>query len=208
MDRDNKIIHIEKQTDNRYLNLYDLTARGRDGNTFHYYFATRKDDEKITCRTREVVADGVMVYAVCKEDPAKIVLIRQYRYPLNDFVYEMPAGLADPGEGIADTAIREFREETGMKLELYEGGEAFLRRPFYTTVGMTDESVSVVYGYAVGTPSGDFRETTEDMEVIFADREEVMRILRDEKVAMKCAQSLIHFLQADPREPFRFLHLS
>ena len=148
-----------------------------------------------------------MVYAVLKQDPSRIVLIKQYRYPINDFVYEMPAGLMDAGESGETTAVREFKEETGMELELYRGGEASLRNPFYTTVGLTDESVSILYGYAQGEPNGLQREITEEMEVVLADREEVKRILREEKVAMKCAQSLIHFLQASPQEPFAFLDI-
>ena len=41
MDRDNKILRIEKQTDNPFLNMYDLTARNCEGGIFHYYFASR-----------------------------------------------------------------------------------------------------------------------------------------------------------------------
>lgn len=207
MDRDNKIIRIEKRTDNPFVNLYDLTARNCQGGIFHYYFASRGEGENLKCVTRENTPEGIMVYAVCREDPQKIVLVKQYRYPLNDFVYEMPAGLIDAGEDPKATAVREFLEETGMKLTLYEGGEAALRNAFYTSVGLTDESVSIFYGYAEGVPSGDHREATEDIEVVLADRREVKRILREEKVAMKCAQSLIHFLQTPAEEPFAFLDL-
>ncbi|MDO4345382.1 MAG: NUDIX hydrolase [Eubacteriales bacterium] len=207
MDRDNKIIKIEKMTENPFLNMYDLTARNREGGTFHYYFASRGEGQELKCITRKNNPEGIMVYAVCRDNPCNIVLIRQYRYPINDFVYEMPAGLMEPGESAGATAVREFKEETGMELTLYEGGDAALRNPFYTTVGLTDESVSVLYGYASGQPNGDQRESSEDMEVVIADREEAKRILREEKVAMKCAQSLIHFLQASPEEPFAFLNI-
>ncbi len=202
-----RIRRIDKMTDNRFLNLYDLTARRRDGETFHYYVASRRPMRELQCVTRENTPDGVMIYAVCREDPEKVVLIRQYRYPLGDYVYEMPAGLVDPGEDIARTAVREFWEETGMELTLCDEGDAALRRPFYTTVGLTDEAVSIVYGYASGRPDGRHREATEDMEVILADRREAKRILRTEKVAVKCAQSLVQFLHADPQDPFAFLEL-
>lgn len=207
MDRDNKIIHIEKVTDNAFLNFYDLTVHDRKGGEFHYYVASRAKNGEPEFVTRENHADGIMIYAVCKEDPGKIVLVKQYRYPLNDFVYEMPAGLVEKGEPAEVTAVREFHEETGMELEVYHGGESGLRNAFYTTVGMTDESCGILYGFACGTPSGKFREASEEMEVIFADRQEVKRILREEKVAMMCAQSLVHFLHADDAEPFAFLEL-
>lgn len=207
MDRDNKIIQIDKLTDNRFVNLYDLTARNCRGDVFHYYFASRGEGDRLKCVTRKNTPEGIMVYAVCRDDPSKIVLVKQYRYPINDFIYEMPAGLIDAGEDAGVTAVREFLEETGMTLTLYEGGEPALRNPFYTTVGLTDESVSIFYGYAEGTPNGDHREATEDIEVILADREEAKRILREEKVAMKCAQSLVHFLQSPADRPFAFLDI-
>ncbi|SDG34048.1 ADP-ribose pyrophosphatase [Marvinbryantia formatexigens] len=207
MDRDNKILKIDKMTDNPFLNMYDVTARNCAGGIFHYYFASRGEGENLKCLTRENTPEGIMIYAILKEDPSKVVLVKQYRYPINDFVYEMPAGLADAGERMETTAVREFHEETGMTLELYEGGDPALRNAFYTTVGLTDESVSVLYGFAAGNPNGDSREATEDIEVVIADREEAKRILREEKVAMKCAQSLIHFLHADPEKPFAFLDM-
>lgn len=207
MSENDKIIEVTRMTDNPFLNMYDLTARRRDGGLFHYYVASRRQKEELQCMTRLNQPDGVMIYAVCRDCPNRVVLVRQFRYPLNDYVYEMPAGLLEAGESVEKTALREFKEETGMDLELFEGGDEALRRPFYTTVGMTDESVSIVYGYALGKPDGRYRESTEDMEVVLADREEAKRILNEEKVAVKCAQSLVQFLHADPDEPFAFLDL-
>lgn len=207
MDRDNKILGLRRQTDNKFLNMYDITARSRGGGVFHYYFATRGEEGSLKCQTRDNRPEGIMIYAVCRQDVSKIVLVKQYRYPINDFVYEMPAGLAETGENMELTAVREFKEETGMELTLYKGGEAALRNAFYTTVGLTDESVSILYGYADGTPDNAYLEATEDMEVVLADRSEAKRILREEKVAMKCAQSLIHFIKSDDKAPFAFLEL-
>lgn len=207
MDRDNKFIGLEKMTDNPFLNMYDVTARKKNGDVFHYYFASRGGGADMKCLTRINRPEGIMIYAVCRSDPGKIVLVKQYRYPINDFIYEMPAGLVDAGESIEKTAVREFHEETGMELSLYEGGERAFRNAFYTTVGLTDESVSILYGYAQGEPSAKYLEATEDMMVVLADKEEAKRILREEKTAMKCAQSLIHFIHSSPEDPFAFLRI-
>ena len=48
-------------------------------------------------------------------------------------------------------------------------------------------------------------EDTEDLEVVLADREEVRRILKEERVAIMCAYMLMHFLKEE--EPFGFLQL-
>ena len=76
-------------------------------------------------------------------------------------------------------------------------------RPFFTTIGMTDESCATVYGYARGEVSSRFLEPTEEIEVVLADRTEVMRILKEENVAIMCAYQLMHFLHDE--EPFGFL---
>ena len=47
-------------------------------------------------------------------------------------------------------------------------------------------------------------EDTEDLEVVIADRDEVRRILKEERVAIVCSYMLMHFLH--DKEPFEFLH--
>ena len=83
-------------------------------------------------------------------------------------------------------------EETGLKFTPLKVDPAF-EKPYFTTVGMTDESCATVYGYAEGEISKDAQEDTEEIEVVLADREEVKRILREENVAIMCAYQLLHF---------------
>ena len=192
-------------TDNPFLNMYELDAQKRNGEMFKYYFASRGRGENLKIYTHENHPEGVVVYGVAGEHHDQIVLVRQYRYPINDYIYEMPAGLVEKGEDPQQTGVREFREETGMTLTLYMGGNDCYRRPFYTTVGLTDESVEPVFGFATGKPGQEQMEDTEDMETVLADRTEVRRILKEEKVAMKCALLLMHFLEAEDQNPFAFL---
>ena len=77
-------------------------------------------------------------------------------------------------------------------------------KPFYTTIGMTDECCSMVFGQSEGQVSREGLEDSEELEVILADREEVKRILREERVALMCAYMLMHFLH-DQENPFGFL---
>ena len=70
---------------------------------------------------------------------------------------------------------------------------------------MTDECCGTVYGYAEGEISSQLLEDSEEIEVVLADREEVKRILREERVAVVCSYMLMHFLQDE--EPFAFLNL-
>ena len=77
-------------------------------------------------------------------------------------------------------------------------------KPYFTTIGMTDECCATVYGYASGEVSKKGQEDSEEMEIVLADREEVRRILKEERVAIMCAYMLMHFLKEE-KDPFSFL---
>lgn len=65
-----------------------------------------------------------------------VLLIRQYRYAAERYLYEIPAGRLDPDESPEECAERELREETGYSAR-------HLRRltTIYTTPGFTDEQI-------------------------------------------------------------------
>ena len=196
---------IEKQTDNRFLNLYHMDAVSKDGAPFDYYFASRNPEDRIKARTHENEPEGIAIYAVRKDNPGQLVMLRQYRYPIGDYLYEIPAGLVDKGETPAQSGIREMKEETGLTLEIYEGGEDYFRRPFFMAQGLTDESSTMVYGYAEGEPGGAAPEASEDIEVLFVDRRQAREILAKERVSLRAAFMLMHFIHSQDEYPFAFL---
>ena len=199
-----KRIHkATKLTDNRFLNLYELDASVRDGSHIQYFVSSRcKSEEALKATSGHRNADGVILYGVYGEKKDRIVLVRQYRYPIGDYVYEFPAGLVEPGENVMQAGIREMYEETGLTFTPRDGGSYC--RPFFTSVGMTDESCALVFGYCSGEPSSIHQEATEDIQVVLADREECRRILREENVAVMCAYMMMHFI-AGSTDPLYFL---
>ena len=195
-----RISDIKKLSDNRYLNLYELDATFRDGSRAPYYVASRrKSEETIKASTHDNQADGVILYGVYGEEKDKVVLIRQYRYPIDGYVYEFPAGLVEPGEDMLEAGVREMFEETGLHFS-----PAQTARPFFTSIGMTDESCGTVFGYCSGEPSNAHQEGSEDIQVVLADRAECRRILKEENVAIMCAYMLMHFI-ASEGDPLAFL---
>jgi ADP-ribose pyrophosphatase len=93
-------------------------------------------------------------------DDPEVLLIRQYRYAAEQFLYEIPAGRLDPGETPADCARRELQEETGYTAERVE--HVFT---MYTTPGFTDDKIHLFV--ATGLVAGQaHREADEFMELV------------------------------------------
>ncbi len=92
-------------------------------------------------------------------DDPQILLIRQYRYAAERYLYEVPAGRLDASEAPEHCARRELREETGCEAERVE--HLFT---MYTTPGFTDEKIHVFM--AVGLTRGEVaREADEFIEI-------------------------------------------
>jgi ADP-ribose pyrophosphatase len=64
--------------------------------------------------TVDVVRHPRSVVLVPVPEPGKVILIRQYRYAVNTFLWELPAGSVDDGESPEQAARRECHEEIGL----------------------------------------------------------------------------------------------
>jgi ADP-ribose pyrophosphatase len=84
--------------------------------------------------TREVVRQPGSVAALPVLADGRIVLVRQYRYAVDAFVWELPAGRRDPDETPEAGALRELEEEVGLK-----AGSLERISTFWTTPGFCDE---------------------------------------------------------------------
>ncbi len=94
----------------------------------------RKDDVLLPngkAGIREVVEHSGGSCIVC-ENNGKILLVKQYRYPYEKELLELPAGKLNPGENPAETAIRELEEEGGIKCKKVEKLFEVYPSPGYT----------------------------------------------------------------------------
>lgn len=87
---------------------------------------------------REVAehAGGAVILAV--NDRKELILIYQHRYPIDRFIWELPAGKLNPGEDPLHCAQRELAEETGHNAEKWKKLTAI-----YTTPGFCSEMLHI-----------------------------------------------------------------
>ncbi len=198
-----KVRSIKQITGNKFLNYYELEAESRAGSVFPYFMASRAEEtEHLYLNDPERSPDGVMIFALCGENRDKVVLIRQFRYPVGKRVYEFPAGLVEQGEDYHEAAVREMKEETGLDLKIIHADPMY-EQAMFTSDGMSDERCCVVFGIAEGEVSEAGLEGTEDVEVVIADREQAGQVLKNGPLALMCGYMLMHFLK-DRENPFPF----
>jgi len=87
-----------------------------------------------TRTTREVVECPGSAAMVPVPEPGKVILIRQYRYSVDNVLWEIPAGTLEPGESPRSGALRELREEIG-----YTARKLRLMADLYTSPGILTE---------------------------------------------------------------------
>ncbi|MBX9032809.1 NUDIX hydrolase [Gordonibacter massiliensis (ex Traore et al. 2017)] len=140
-----------RQESDGWIKKYVLTYAMPDGSTYEYESASRKSLEAYrrelegNAAGKKPPADAVCI--VPQTPDGQLLLIREFRYPLNSWCIAFPAGLVDPGEDLASCVDRELREETGFALRADLGSAAIdpLPQPGFSSTGLTDETVHVVF---------------------------------------------------------------
>ena len=129
-----------------------------------------------------------------QRDP-RIVLIRQYRYAADGYVYEIPAGRLDEGESPLACAHRELEEETG-----YRAAAMNPLTTVYTTPGFTDERIHLFLATDL-TSGQQRREHDEFLTLSTLPLSQVMQLIeRGEICDAKTVVALL-FVAAFGREP-------
>lgn len=169
----NQIRKWRRLTDEKWLNLHEVSFVDPAGREKHWTLASRHRKPK--CVTGDFAVPDAVVIAPYHGPENKMVVTREFRAALADFEYGFPAGLVDPGESPQEAAFRELEEETGLAAtRLVHVGPAV-----YSSAGMTDESVCMVYVECAGRPSTAGTEGSEQIEVFLVDQKEAARLCDD-----------------------------
>ena len=175
-----KIKGLKPLVETDFVSLYDVEYKNKKGQEKHWMVSSRKSKEeleKVYLENNEDKIDAVVICALHKAQN-KLVLINQYRVPINKYIYELPAGLVDNNEDIETSVRRELKEETG--LDLISINKINSKDKLYLSPGMTDESVAFVYCLCDGEITDKYQEDDEDIKAMLISKEEAKNILENE----------------------------
>ena len=120
---------------------------------------------------REVVRHGGGAVAVAVFPNNDILLIRQYRYPVQQLILELPAGKLDPDEDPLDCARRELEEETGWRASRMEHLTSML-----TTPGFCSEVLHIYLARDLAQGEQRLEEGEESIEVLRVPLADALRM--------------------------------
>ncbi len=149
-----KLVPFEKKLlyKGKFLSFYKRDFLDKEKNQKEYEYIERNNKQK-----------AVIIIA---EKEGKVLLIKQYRVPVLNYVIEFPAGLIEKDEKMEDAIFREFLEETGYNCNIIEISPLTL-----TSAGLTTEEVYFTKVEVLDFV-GEKSESSEDIEVFWVNKEE------------------------------------
>ena len=178
-----KIKEIVPVYDGKFLHFYNFKLEsGRN-----YEVISRQKFDNIG----HIIADAVDIIAL-SPDFKKVLVIKEWRVPINNYIYAFPAGLCEPGEDIITTATRELFEETGLKmLDVLD-----ILPPAYQSAGMSNEAVATVICTAVGEITNKNATQDEDISPMWITEDEATDMVFKSEMSGRC-QMFLYLFMAD-----------
>ena len=170
---------IRKVHEGKFITRYDVDYVTAEGNPKTYEIISRNRNIQTLDDLQNRKPNAVVI--ILTDESGELILVnREYRMAMAQWIYNFPAGLIDPGESPEESARRELREETGLRIVRIDD----VLDNSYSAVGFSNERNVCVFGIA----EGEFRKSTSDAEEItpgWYTKEEIKQLLRTEPFAAR-----------------------
>ena len=170
---------IRKVHEGKFITRYDVDYVTAEGNPKTYEIISRNRNIQTLDDLQNRKPNAVVM--ILTDESGELILVnREYRMAMAQWIYNFPAGLIDPGESAEESAKRELWEETGLRLMRIDD----VLDNSYSAVGFSNERNVCVFGVA----EGEFHKSTSDAEEItpgWYTKEEIKQLLRTEPFAAR-----------------------
>jgi ADP-ribose pyrophosphatase len=190
-----KIREKHNIAESRFLNLVRTVYEDKTGQRKEWISAERPGNQNAVVIVAIVPGDDPDTEDNTNPHPnPRLVVIKEFRIPLQDYEYGCAAGLIDYGESPEETAKRELFEETGLKIK------KILRKtrsPVFSSAGLTNESTYMFFVEAEGTINLEKNESSEDIQIFLLNRKQVKIVIEnpDNKIGAKAYLVFLRFAE-------------
>lgn len=181
-----ELIQFEKVKDGKYLKNYELTYLNKLGNEKKYEIVSRKELKDASELGQR--PSGVSIIATCGD---KLLLLHEFRMGVNRTIYNLCAGMLEPGEDIATCIARELYEETGLKVKKIKK----ILPPSFSAVAISDITTYIAFVEVFQDDFQDFSSENEQIEAGLYTREQVSELLETEPFSSRAQMAAYFFTQ-------------
>jgi ADP-ribose pyrophosphatase len=171
-----KILDSTTVHKSKFVSVVAISYEDRRGKVKQWHLVSRGEQPK--CISGRVQHPDATVIVPYHQQENKLVVIKEFRIPVGGYQYGFPAGLLDPEEELSTAAGRELKEETGLNLvRIYRHSPAI-----FSSAGITDESIAMVFAEVAGVPDTRLNEDSEDIEVFLMGKDAVEALLQQKEI--------------------------
>ncbi len=182
-----KCIGFEKVRDGKYLKNYEITYLNRQGREKKYEIVSRRDLEGPQDLGK--TPSGVSIVATQGE---RLLLLREFRMGVNRWIYNLCAGMVNPGETMEECIARELMEETGLQVQRLKQ----ILPPSYAAVAISDTVTCVAFVETKGELSDRGLSPNEEIQAAFYTKEQVRRLLAEESFSSRAQLAAYFFAES------------
>lgn len=171
-----KLQEINKVRDGKYLKNYELVYENREGREKRYEIVSHHEIDDLSKLGSKV--SGVSIVALYR---GKLLLLREFRMGVNQFIYNLCAGMKNGEETIEECIRRELYEETGLSLKKIHQ----ILNPSFAAVSLCDVLNQIVFVEAEGEINDSHMSENEWIQAAFYTKEEAAGLLKTERFSSR-----------------------
>lgn len=179
-----KLKQLNKIDGGKYLHRYELIYENRIGNEKKYEIVSRRE-----IRSPEELGNTSSGISMIVTMNHKMLLLKEFRMAINRPIYNLCAGMINPGETVEECAARELYEETGLEISEIKA----ILPASYSAVGISDIMTNIVYVEAKGNISTEHLSENEEIRAAFYGAEEIEQMLQTEKFSSRSQLAAYQF---------------
>jgi ADP-ribose pyrophosphatase len=180
-----EFVNFEKVKDGKYLKNYEITYRNKNGREKKYEIVSRRELTRIDDVGK--APSGVSIVATCGD---KMLLLHEFRMGVNRSIYNLCAGMIEPGESIEQCISRELYEETGLTVKKITK----ILPPSFSAVAISDTTTYIAFAEVTGSFE-DHSSENEQIQAAFYSRQEILNLLETEPFSSRAQMAAYFFAE-------------